>query len=75
MKGVFTGDRESLEDVIGTLKNDIETIKRQIKRIDDEKTNFEKLKEKASKKKRNYKEKLEEKKAIVAKLEQEKREV
>ena len=69
MKNVFKGDRESLEDIIGTLKNDIETIKRQIKRIDDEKANFEKLKDKASKKKRHFKEKLEEKKAIVAKLE------
>mmetsp|Transcript_11207 Transcript_11207/g.11270 ORF Transcript_11207/g.11270 Transcript_11207/m.11270 type:complete len:160 (+) Transcript_11207:2684-3163(+) len=62
MKTEFKLDRESLEDVIGTLKNDIETIKRQIKRIEDEKSNFEKLKEKASKKKKVYKEWLEEKK-------------
>mmetsp|Transcript_47632 Transcript_47632/g.34898 ORF Transcript_47632/g.34898 Transcript_47632/m.34898 type:complete len:209 (-) Transcript_47632:234-860(-) len=75
MKNDFKMDRESLEDVIGTLKNDIETINRQIKRIEDEKGGFEKLKEKASKKKKGYKEQLEEKKAIVAKLEMEKKDV
>ena len=36
-KGSNKTEREQLEDVIGTLKNDIETIKRQIKRITDEK--------------------------------------
>lgn len=51
MKGNFKGDRNNLEDVIGTLKNDIETIKRQTKRIEDEKENFERLNKKASLKK------------------------
>ena len=34
---MYKSEQEKLEDVIGTLKNDIETIKRQIKRIEDEK--------------------------------------
>lgn len=40
MKHVYKNEREQLEDVIGTLKNDIETIKRQIRRIKEERNNF-----------------------------------
>lgn len=40
---MYKSEQEKLEDVIGTLKNDIETIKRQIKRIEDEKEQFRKL--------------------------------
>lgn len=69
VKTVYTGEREQLEDVIGTLKNDIETIKRQIRRIKEERDQFNSLKDKSSKKKKHLKNILEEKKAIIAQLE------
>ena len=56
LKKEFKNEREGLEDFIGTLKNDIETTKRQIKRIEDEKANFQRLREKAKAKKNLYKE-------------------
>lgn len=65
LKALYKSEQEKLEDVIGTLKNDIETIKRQIKRIQDEKDQFISLKEKASKKKKKLKELLEEKKVLI----------
>ena len=36
LKTEFRGEREELEDLIGTLKNDIETLKRQIRRVVEE---------------------------------------
>lgn len=69
VKTVYTGEREQLEDVIGTLKNDIETIKRQIRRIKEERDQFNSLKDKSSKKKKHLKNILEEKKAVIAQLE------
>jgi chromosome segregation ATPase len=65
LKALYKSEQEKLEDVIGTLKNDIETIKRQIKRIQDERDQFNSLKEKASKKKKKLKELLEEKKVLI----------
>lgn len=64
-----------MEDVIGTLKNDIETIKRQIKRIQEERDQFLRLKDRASKKKKKLKEHLEEKRVVIKQLEEEKKEV
>lgn len=65
-----------MQEVIATLKNDIETIKRQIKRIEEEKANFVKLREKAKNKKRRLKDILEnDKKVRISELEEAKMEV
>ena len=44
-------ERERLDDIIGTLKNEIETTKRQIRRIEEEKVSYDLQKEKYDKKK------------------------
>ena len=75
LKTVYKSEREQLEDVIGTLKNDIETIKRQVKRINDESTQFSSLKDKAMAKKKKLKEFLQDKQVSIKQLEEEKKEV
>ena len=75
MKAHYKADQEKLEDFIGQVKQDIETIKRSIKRIQDERDQFVLLKERASKKKKKLKELLEEKKVLIKQLEEEKKEV
>ena len=72
LKSVYKGEQEKLEDFIGQVKQDIETIKRSIKRIQDERDQFVQLKERASKKKKKLKELLEEKKVLIKQLEESK---
>jgi len=62
--------------VISTLRNDIETIKRQIRRIKDEITEFNRLKDRADDKKKKLELILEgEKKDRIKQLEEAKAEV
>ena len=76
MKELHKQEREQLMEVISTLRNDIETIKRQIRRIEDEKKQFIQLKESAKAKKKRLKEILDnEKKVRIRELEEAKMEV
>jgi chromosome segregation ATPase len=76
MKGLHTQERDQLAEVIATLKNDIETIKRQIKRIGEERDHFNLLKEKARAKESTLRKVLEgEKRLAIQELEKAKREV
>ena len=76
MKNLNKSERDQLNEVILTLKNDIETIKRQIKRIEEEKHDFEVLKKKALDKEAALRLILEsEKMVIIRELEEAKKEV
>ena len=69
-------EREQLQEVIATLKNDIETIKRQKRRIEEERDTFIEMREKAKAKKRKLKEVLNSDKLVrIRALEEAKREV
>ena len=69
-------ERLQLQEVIATLKNDIETIRRQIRRIQEEREAYKLLTKKAIEKKNRLKEVLEKDKIIrIKELEEAKREV
>ena len=75
MKTVSSKDKTLLEEVIGNLENDIKTINRQIKRILEEKANFQQLKLKFNSKEDHLKQILAQKKMTIEQLEYDKREV
>ena len=76
MRDMQSNERLQLQEVIATLKNDIETIRRQIRRIEEEREIFKSLTKKAMEKKNRLREVLEKDKIVrIKELEEAKREV
>lgn len=76
LRELHQAEREQLQEVIATLKNDIETIKRQKRRIEEERDTFVEMREKAKAKKRKLMEILNSDKLVrIRELEEAKREV
>ena len=76
MREMQSNERLQLQEVIATLKNDIETIRRQIRRIEEERETFKGLTKKAIDKKNRLRDVLEKDKIVrIKELEEAKREV
>lgn len=76
MREMQSNERLQLQEVIATLKNDIETIRRQIRRIEEEREAFKGLTKKAIDKKNRLRDVLEKDKIVrIKELEEAKREV
>lgn len=74
-KNVNQKEIQQLNDVIDTIKDDIETIKRQAKREEDETKMFNDITKKAIKKKQFREEIMKEKIEEISQLEMEKKEI
>ena len=59
MRELNSSERNNLQEVIGTLKNDIETIRRQIRRIEEERESYKGLTKEAIFEKNKLKDELE----------------
>ena len=76
MRKLNSNERHNLQEVIGTLKNDIETIRRQIRRIEEEREAYKGLTKEAIFEKNKLKDELEKDKIVrIKELEEAKREV